>query len=97
VIQFTGINGVNPQNRQSYGRVRNFVVTATVTQTGAGNFNVVVAPALISAGQFQNVTASPAGGVVVTASSLAVGTANAVTAPQNIFFHRNAIRWQWLT
>lgn len=90
VIQFTGINGVNPQNRQSYGRVRNFVVTTTVTQTGAGNFNVTLSPALITGGQFQNSTASPAGGTVVTASSLATGTANAVTAPQNVFFHRNA-------
>ncbi len=89
VIQFTGINGVNPQNRQSYGRARNFVVTAAVTAT-AGAFNVVVSPALITGGQFQNSTAAPAAGTVVTFSSLATGTANAVTAPQNIFFHRNA-------
>ncbi len=89
VIQFTGINGVNPQNRQSYGKPRNFVVTAAVTAS-AGAFNVVVSPALITGGQFQNSTAAPTAGTVVTFSSLATGTANAVTAPQNIFFHRNA-------
>ena len=89
VIQFTGINGVNPQNRQSYGRLRNFVVTAAVT-SAAGAFNVTVSPALISGGQFQNVTASPTAGTAVTFSSLATGTANALTGPQNILFHRNA-------
>lgn len=92
VIQFAGVQPVNPQNRQPYGsnRTRNFVVTASVTQAAAGNFNVVVSPALIYGGQFQNVSQTPGGGAVVTASSLATGTSNAVTAPQNIMFHRNA-------
>jgi hypothetical protein len=92
VIQLAGVFAVNPQNRQAYGsnRQRNFVVMGPVTQTGAGNFNVVVSPALIYGGQFQNVTASPAGGAAVTATSIAVGTANAVVAPQNVLFHRNA-------
>ncbi len=92
VIQFANVFAVNPQNRAAYGsnRLRNFVVTAAVTQVGAGNFNVVVTPALISAGQFQNVTVSPTTGAAVTNTSLAVGTANAVVSPQNILFHRNA-------
>jgi len=92
IIQFSGVQPVNPQNRQPYGsnRTRNFVVISTVTQTGSGNFNVTVSPALIYGGQFQNVSASPGGGAAVTNSSLATGTANAVTAPQNVLFHRNA-------
>lgn len=89
VIYFANVFGVNPQNRQSYGRLRAFVVQATTT-SAAGNFNVTVSPALISAGQFQNVTAAPAGGAAVTNTSLATGTANAVSSPQNIMFHRNA-------
>lgn len=86
------VNPVNPQNRQAYGsnRTRSFVVQNTVTQTGAGNFNVVLFPAVIFGGQFQNVSASPAAGSAVTATSLATGTANAVVSPQNILFHRNA-------
>jgi hypothetical protein len=91
VIQLAGVFAVNPQNRQSYGKLRNFVVTAAVSQTGAGNFNVTVSPALISAGQFQNVTASPASGAAVTFASLVTtGSANAVVSPQNLLFHRNA-------
>ena len=89
VIQFAGIFAVNPQNRQSYGQLRNFVVNTTVT-SAAGAFNVSVTPALISAGQFQNVTASPAAGIAVQFTSLATGTANAASGAQGILFHRNA-------
>lgn len=89
VIQFAGIFAVNPQNRQSYGQLRNFVVNTTVT-SAAGAFNVSVTPALISAGQFQNVTASPAAGTAVSFTSLATGTANAASGAQGILFHRNA-------
>jgi hypothetical protein len=89
VFTIAGVFGVNPQNRTSYGQLRNFVVTSTTT-SAAGNFNVTVQPALISAGQFQNVSISPGGGAVVTPASIAVGAANAVTAAQNVLFHQNA-------
>lgn len=90
-ISFAGVQPVNPQSRQAYGNgiTRTFVVQSTVTGT-AGNFNVTVAPALIYGGQFQNVTASPAAGAAVSNTSLATGTGNAVTSPQNILFHKNA-------
>jgi hypothetical protein len=90
-ISFAGVLPVNPQNRAAYGNgiTRTFVVQTAVT-SAAGTFNVTVAPALIFGGQFQNVTASPAAGAAVTATSLATGTANAVTSPQNIMFHKNA-------
>jgi hypothetical protein len=90
-ISFAGVQPVNPQNRAAYGNgiTRTFVVQTAVTSS-AGNFNVTVAPALIYGGQFQNVTASPAAGAAVTNTSLATGTANAVTSPQNIMFHKNA-------
>lgn len=91
VVQFAGVFAVNPQNRQSYGKLRTFVLQADATQVGAGNFNITVAPALISAGQFQNVTASPAGSAAVSFQSLPItGAANAVVSPQGILFHRNA-------
>lgn len=90
-ISFAGVLPVNPQNRQPYGNgiTRTFVVQSAVT-AASGNFTVTVAPALIYSGQFQNVSASPASGAAVTATSLATGTANAVISPQNILFHKNA-------
>ena len=84
-----GVYGVNPQNRQSYGRLRNFVVTSQ-TVLSAGNTSVTVSPAIIYGGQFQNVSASPAASSVITPISMATGTANAVTSPQNVLFHKNA-------
>ena len=85
-----GVYGVNPQNRNSYGRLRNFVVQSTTSIAGSGTATVTVSPALIYGGQFQNVTISPAGSAVVTPLSMASGAASAVSGAQNIMCHRNA-------
>jgi hypothetical protein len=87
VIQIAGVYAVNPQNRQAYGgnKLRNFVVTQTATAT-TGGVSVTVSPAIITAGQFQNVT-------VTSTSSTAVVTPFANSgevSPQNIMLHRNA-------
>ena len=83
---------VNPQNRAAYGsnRLRNFVVQTAVTGT-AGTISVTVAPAIITAGQFQNVTIpTTSSTATVTPFSISGTTATAVVGPQNILFHRNA-------
>ena len=92
VIQIAGVFAVNPQNRQSYGsnKLRNFVVTATVTGA-AGTISAVVSPAIITGGQFQNVTlGTTSATATVTPFNIATGTANAVVSPQNILMHKNA-------
>ncbi len=73
------VYAVNPQSRQSYGKLRNFVITAI-----SGN-SVTVSPAVISAGQFQNVAISSPGASAVTPFNVS-GT----SSPQNILFHKNA-------
>jgi hypothetical protein len=75
------VYAVNPQNRQAYGsnKLRNFVVKAI-----SGN-SVTVSPAVISAGQFQNVSITSAGASAVTPFNV-TGT----VSPQNIIMHRNA-------
>ena len=83
---------VNPQNRQAYGsnKLRNFVVTATVTGVG-GTISAIISPAVITGGQFQNVSvAATSATATVTPFSIAGTTATAVVSPQNIMFHRNA-------
>jgi hypothetical protein len=90
VIQIAGVYAVNPQNRQSYGKLRNFVVTAAAG-AAAGTFSVTVSPAIITAGQFQNVAITTASATAtVTPFNVAGTTATAVTSPQNILFHKNA-------
>ena len=90
IISFAGALPVNPQNRQAYSQTpRTFVVQSIVTQTGAGNFNVVVAPAVIFGGQFQNVSASPTASGAVTVFSLPTN-GTGVASPQNVLMHQNA-------
>ena len=87
VITIDGVYAVNPQNRQAYGsnKLRNFVVMSAASGTGA-TFNVTVSPAVISGGQFQNVSIPTPGG---TAAVNFFNKTGAVS-PQNIVMHRNA-------
>jgi hypothetical protein len=87
VIQIAGVYGVNPQNRQSYGKLRNFVVT---TAMAAGGTSVTVSPAIIYGGQFQNVTNTPGSTAAITVQGVASSAATRVTGPQSIVCHRNA-------
>tara|TARA_R110000868_G_scaffold102924_2_gene283539 strand:+ start:4385 stop:5617 length:1233 start_codon:yes stop_codon:yes gene_type:complete len=84
VFTIPGVFAVNPQNRQSYGKLRNFVVLATTT-VGTGATSVQVSPAVITAGQFQNVSITSSGSQNITAFNN-----TGVASPQNIMMHRNA-------
>ena len=88
VIQIAGVYAVNPQNRSAYGsgKLRNFVVTSTTNVSTGGGTSVTVSPAIITGGQFQNVT------VTSTNASAAVTPFNntGTVSPQNIIMHRNA-------
>jgi hypothetical protein len=79
-----GVFGVNPQNRQSYGKLRNFVVNTAVSGTG-GTITVNVSPAPISAGQFQNISVTSSGAQAVTFFN-----SSGTVSPQNILMHKNA-------
>ena len=83
-----GVYAVNPQNRQAYGsnKLRNFVVKTTVAIASGASGSVVVSPAVITAGQFQNVSIpSPSANATVNQFNK-TGT----VSPQNIIMHRNA-------
>ena len=80
-----GVFAVNPQNRQSYGKLRNFVVQSTTAIGSGGTATVTVVPAVITAGQFQNVSVTTTGSQTVTPFNN-----TGVTSPQNILMHRNA-------
>ena len=77
-----GVYAVNPQNRQAYGsnRLRNFVIKSISGST------VVVSPAIISGGQFQNVSIPSASATAAITFYNVAGT----VSPQNIIMHRNA-------
>jgi len=93
-FQIAGVYAVNPQNRQAYGtnKLRSFVVKSAVSVASGSSVQVTVSPAVISGGQFQNVS-------IPTTSSTAAVTFFAsqynpngygIVSPQNIVMHRNA-------
>ena len=80
-----GVYAVNPQNRQSYGKLRNFVVQSTTAIASGGTATVTVVPAVITGGQFQNVSVTTTGSQTVTPFDN-----TGKTSPQNILMHKNA-------
>lgn len=87
VITIAGVTAVNPETKQSTGSLRQFVVTADV-DSGAttGPATLVISPAIIAGGAYQNVTALPADNAAIT-----VVTGTASTAyNQNLLFHKDA-------
>lgn len=89
IITISGVTAVNPRNRQSVGRLREFVVASQsegqVSSDGTGASIVRVRPAIIAGGQFKNVTALPLNGATITV----LGTAG-TNSPRNMAYHRDA-------
>lgn len=79
LITFASVYSVNPVSRQSTGNLKTFTVVSTTG--GATVTNIVLSPAIITEGAYQNVTNAPADGddLVLTATHQA-----------NLAFHRNA-------
>ena len=89
-----GVYAVNPQNRQAYGtnKFRSFVVKSAVSVASGSSVSVTVSPAVISGGQFQNVSipSTSATAAVTFFASQYNASGNGVVSPQNIVMHRNA-------
>lgn len=93
IITIAGVAPVNPLSRTSVATaarpLQHFVVSSTTegnfSSDGSGNGSLRIRPALITAGPFQNVTASPADSAPITV----VGTAGS-THVRNMAVHRDA-------
>ena len=79
------VYAVNPQHKQSTGKLQQFVVTADVNSTGTGTAAIPIAPAIVTSGAGQTVTNSP----VDTNPLTFLGTAN-TQYWQAMAFHRDA-------
>lgn len=82
VITLPGVFAVNAQSRVSTGQLMNFVVTADVL---VGATVIPVSPALVTSGNYQNVTASP-----TTAQPYVILGAASTSYSTNVSFHRDA-------
>jgi len=86
VVTFAGVYAVNLENKNVLPYLKQFVITSDVNSTAGGAGTLVVSPAIIAAGAYQNVSALPADNAPVT-----VVTGTASTAyPQNMIFHKDA-------
>lgn len=87
----TGVFAVNPQNRQNTGALRQFVVTAPCTSSGAGAVTIPISPAIVTSGPFQNVTGQTGAitGPANAATINVLGAANTNT-PQGLAFVEDA-------
>ena len=73
VLTAVGCFSVNPVTKQSTGQLMQVVVQAPASSDAAGNLTVLVSPAIITAGPFQNVSASPTnGGAIVVNGTAAI-------------------------
>ena len=87
VVNLAGVFSVNPETKASTGVLQDFVATAAVSSDGAGNATIIVSPAIIAGGAYQNVSARPAAGAAITVRTGAANT----TYTNNLIWHKNAV------
>ena len=85
VFTIADVYSVNPISKQSTGRLMQFTVVTAVTPV-SNESDVVISPAIVSSGAYQNVDAAPINDAAITF----LGT-NSTTFPQNLAFHKNAL------
>jgi hypothetical protein len=90
VVTFANVFAINPQNRQSTGVLKNFVITAAVTvaSDGATTATLQISPSIVTSGPYQNVSAGPSDGNAVTVVSGITAASSSFT--QNLAFTRDA-------
>lgn len=92
IFTVAGVFQVNPVSYASTGQLQQFVVTADVSDT-SGEISIPISPAIITSGQLQTVSASPADNAVVTvlgATSATAGTLATTVTPQSLLYHPDA-------
>lgn len=87
VFTIPGVYAVNPQSRQSTGKLRNFVVTSTATGTGSSG-TVSIFPVPIFSGQFQNCYSST--GTIPSGNATILSGSASAAYPNALAFHRDA-------
>jgi hypothetical protein len=87
-LTIAGVYSVNPLSYQSTGRLQQFAVTADISDT-TGDMTIGITPSIITSGQLQTVSNSPASGAAITVWSAnpAAGTLSTTVSPQSLVYH----------
>jgi hypothetical protein len=93
IFTIAGVYSVNPLSYTSTGRLQQFVVTTTTTSVGVDMATLPVSPPIITSGQLQTVSNSPADDAVITVlgcTAAAGGTLATTVSPQGFVYHKDA-------
>jgi hypothetical protein len=80
---------VNPVSYSTYPRLQQFVITADTSDSTGTTATLPISPSIITSGQLQTVSNSPASGAVVTvvgATAAAGGTLATTVSSQNLIY-----------
>ncbi len=88
VLTFAGVNSVNRRTREDTGDLQTFTVISDADSgASTGPATLTIAPAMITSGPYQTVTAAPANGATITVKTGDGGSSH----KQNLAFHKNAL------
>jgi hypothetical protein len=93
IFTIAGVNSVNPLSYSSTGRLQQFVVTATTSDSSGDMATLPISPSIVTSGQLQTVDSSPANNAVITVlgtTAAAGGTLATTTSPQSFVYHPDA-------
>jgi hypothetical protein len=93
IFTIAGVYTVNPLSYVSTGRLQQFVVTADTASVGVDMATLPISPSIITSGQLQTVSNSPANDAVITvvgATAAAGGTLATTVSPQSMVYHPDA-------
>ena len=90
IFTIAGVYAVNPVSYSSTGALQQFVVTATTTSSGVDMAALPLSPAIITSGQLQTVTASPANDAAITVVGAGASTMTATVTSQSLLYHPDA-------
>jgi hypothetical protein len=90
VFTIAGVNDVDPESKLSLGRLKQFVVNATISDT-AGAIAVSISPAIITGGAYQNVDSVPATGAAITVFGATPAAASGQLIKQSLGWYRDAV------
>lgn len=89
IVSFAGCYAVNPISKLSTGQLKQFVLTADVSDS-SGTVALPLSPTMVTTGPLQNVTALPTGSAACYFWGKQDNTYSNKTSPTNCVFHRDA-------
>lgn len=90
IISIAGVNDVDPESKVSLGRLKQFVVNTTISDT-TGAISVSISPGIIYGGGYQNVDSQPAASAAITIMGTSAANISGTTVKQSLAWYRDAI------